>query len=125
MNVSSARSASWKRPIALSAVLAAALLAIVAAAPANAATRAKSDPPQIRIRYAHADLQTDAGALGLYKRIVAAARRVCSADYGRDLQYWEAVRACRVKAVEQAVHRVGSERLAAIHAARTPRTRAA
>ncbi len=101
----------------LAAILSAATL-IIAAAPARAA--GEDTPAQYVVRYTNLDLQTDAGASALYRRIAAAARQVCP-DYSREPARVAAMRACRADAIERAVAGVGNERLAAIHAARVQR----
>lgn len=61
------------------------------------------------VRFKDLDLATGAGAEMLYERIAAAARVVCREAARPD------VRACRARAVEDAVRAVGSPLLSSIH----------
>lgn len=115
MNSMSFQFGSWTRPVAL----AAALIGLTAAVPANAGEKAKSNQvPQVVVSYADLNIDRDDGALVLYRRIAAAARTVCP-DYGtRNLGTQQVVRACRDESMARAISQVGSVRLAAIYAAR-------
>jgi UrcA family protein len=94
----------------------AALGTMVVAAPGAAA------PPQetvaISIDYTDLDLSTAAGVNALYRRIVAASRRVCPGMPPGfvTVSLRNTVRTCREAAVEGAVAQIGSSRLAAVHA---------
>lgn len=116
-------SRAW--PVAVRAALAVALTTVsllIASAPARAAERTGDEAPlQFVVRYTDLDLQTEAGALALYTRISTAARRVCPDEGSRNLQWLAAIRACRAQAIDRAVSGIGSEKLAAIHAARMQR----
>lgn len=87
-----------------------------------APARAEASPAvqQVVVRYADLDLGTAQGAGVLYRRIVAAARKVCRDDGSRDLREAARMRACRREAVARAVAATGSARLAAVHSQRYP-----
>jgi UrcA family protein len=116
-------------PAAPAAHAAAANAAPANAAPANAAATIASDtaaasaaadaPPRVVVKYGDLDIATHDGARILYRRIVAAARRVCVAPESRDLQAMTAAYACREAAVAAAVRQVDSAKLAAEFAARS------
>jgi UrcA family protein len=79
--------------------------------------------PQVVVRYADLNLDSDAGALALYRRIAVAARRVCPNDHPLELRHAQTVRTCRDQALTRAIAAVGSPRLAAIQADRMAWTR--
>lgn len=88
-------------------------------AEAGAGERMTNDRlPQVVVSYADLNLDTDAGALALYRRISNAARRVCADHGSRDVQQMRAVRACREQAITRAISDVGNEKLAAVHTVR-------
>ena len=108
-----------------SPAMAAALLSFITALPAHAG--AAPDPglvPQVVVRYGDLNVETEAGALTLYERIVGAARRVCPSARVRDLGRIQAVHTCREESVARAIAAANIPRLAAIQTARTTRTRA-
>ena len=104
------------RAAAAALVLAAGLIAA-----GTASAGAAADVPSATVRYADLNLSTDAGAHTLYRRIAAAAREVCPDGDSRDLSRAAHARACQQEAIERAVRSVGSEHLAAAHAAATRR----
>jgi UrcA family protein len=85
------------------------LLLFGAAATALAAPSRTGDLATKVVRFNDLDLSTAHGAQKLYERISAAARIVC-----RGAPY-SAVRACRSRAVDDAVSVVGSSLLSSIH----------
>ncbi|MBS0612348.1 MAG: UrcA family protein [Proteobacteria bacterium] len=95
---------------------AAALLALgtAAALTGTAAAATPDEPPSVRVGYGDLNLDTDAGAHVLYRRLRAAARQVCSDDAdSREVARAANARACQHQAIERAVRTVGSPRLAA------------
>jgi len=75
--------------------------------------------PSARVNYAGLDLTSEQGARILYERISSAAERVCENAGSRDLESFFASRACKHKAIAEAIAQVGSPRVAAILAAST------
>ena len=74
--------------------------------------------PKIVVHYDSQMLATDNGVHTLYRRLNAAADKVCvQEDYGRWVS--AAVRACRKQAVERAVEQINNPRLAALQAAQS------
>ena len=93
-----------------------AVLASAGTLPANADATAFADSArQSVVRYDDLDLNSEAGALALYGRVEAAARRVCPDNGVRDLNRLRAMRACREDAVARAVAGIPSAKVAAIH----------
>ncbi len=92
--------------------------AITGFAAANAAP-AQDGPPSVVVRYDQKTLGTDAGTDELYRRIVAAAKRVCPDESNRDLSAVSRVAACRQQAVARAIQQIGNPHLAAAHAGRS------
>jgi UrcA family protein len=86
-----------------------ALSLLAGSATALAAPSADSEIVTKVVRFNDLDLATGAGAKMLYERIAGAARVVC-----RGVAYTD-VRACRARAVEDAVRTVGSPLLSSIH----------
>jgi UrcA family protein len=79
----------------------------------------------VKVSYADLDIADAAGARTLYARIKAAAREACGPEPARlDLRDTAGYNACHEQAVAQAVNRVGSDQLHALHAARSGRSRA-
>ena len=72
------------------------------------------DVPSVTVRYADLDLSTSAGANALYRRIQAAAKQVCSSP-GTDPIEQFAWRSCYSSAVGDAVRKVNSPLLIAVH----------
>jgi UrcA family protein len=97
----------------------AAVLASAGTLPANADAATFADSArQSVVRYDDLDLNSEAGALALYERVEAAARRVCPDNGVRDLNWLRAMRACREDAVARAVAAIPSAKVAAIHVER-------
>ena len=106
-------------------LLATALLTAISALPAHAGAPSKHDQvPQVVVRYSDLNVETEAGALALYNRIVRAAGRVCPSVGIRDLARLQLVRSCQDASVARAVAAAGLPRLAAIRDARAMRSRA-
>ena len=82
---------------------------------ANAET---SDVPSVTVRYDDLDLATKQGAHTLYRRIVAAAEKVCPDYQTRDLGRITRAQSCRAAAISRAVRQVNSPQLAVIYAER-------
>ena len=61
------------------------------------------------VKFKDLDISKAEGAQALYGRIAAAARAVCRADF------YTNARSCRARAVDEAVHGVGSALLSSIH----------
>jgi UrcA family protein len=77
--------------------------------------------PSEVVRYADLNIVDPAGALTLYHRIQAAARRVCSSEVALDRQLWVKDQSCYRHAVDEAVKRVDSASLSQIHGYAMPR----
>lgn len=85
------------------------LMSLAAAATAVAAPSRVGEVATKVVRFKDLDLSTAAGARKLHERITAAAAMVC-----RDAASTE-VRACRARAVDEAVRAVGNPLLSSIH----------
>jgi UrcA family protein len=91
-----------------------AMAAIAAIGLATAATAAHADEvnaPARTVRYADLNLNTQAGAAVLYKRIKIAAAQVCGDAGSRQLQEAAAARGCIDRAVEAGVRSVNNVQL--------------
>jgi UrcA family protein len=77
--------------------------------------------PDVTVRYADLNINTEAGAEKLYERIRHAAARVCPIEDLRPLAEHAAATRCRNEVVAQAVSRVSSAQLTAIYTARAHR----
>lgn len=99
--------------ISKSALLLASAIGCVMAAGAASAADLAGDPPSVAVRFSSDELTTDAGARNVYRRLVAAANKVCPQD---DYSIWlrERVRACRTQAIARAVAQINNPRLAAL-----------
>ncbi len=87
---------------------------------ATAGAAEEAAPAEV-VRYADLTIANAAGALALYHRIQAAARRVCQLDGAADPRFLGVDPACYKRAVDEAVNRVGSAALSRIHGAALPR----
>jgi UrcA family protein len=85
------------------------------------ARAAEEVPPSEVVRYVDLNISSPAGALTLYHRIQAAARRVCQFDVGSNLHSLGKQQACYRHAVDEAVKGVDSAALSQIHGTATPR----
>jgi UrcA family protein len=98
---------------------AAALLALSAQAGTGAATTAMQ-PDQVVVGYADLNLATTEGNQRLYARLSAAAREACGGDAGRQsLGALKRYAECYNTALDNAVRKVDSPRLQALHTERT------
>jgi UrcA family protein len=76
--------------------------------------------PSVKVSYADLNLSTLAGADALYRRIERAARTVCGSDDMRErLGHWRAWRNCYDSAIANAVAKVNSPLLSAVHSSKT------
>lgn len=77
---------------------------------------------KVTVRYGDLDLSSPQGAVALYRRIGIAAEEVCRPFEGRDLARTSIFRACKQRAVADAVSRVNRPELFAVYNAnnRTP-----
>lgn len=92
---------------------------------AGEAQRSTEVTTSVAVSYADLDIASAAGAKTLYARIRSAARKVCGPEpSGLDLHGMAAYDACFQGAVSRAVHRVGSDRLQALHAVQSGKSRA-
>jgi UrcA family protein len=95
------------------------LLAALVCALGTAPTWAGPSEPSVTVSYRDLDLSSLAGATTLYHRIQGAARQVCGRP-GVDLVEQMAWKACYRHATTDAVRRVNSPLLTAVHAGRRP-----
>jgi UrcA family protein len=70
------------------------------------------------VPYGDLDLSRPEGVLKLYKRIEFAAQRVCESYASTELERHPAYLKCYSKAVDDAVRKVGSDRLTAMYLSR-------
>ena len=88
---------------------------------AFASAAAPDEVPRVAVAYRNLDLSTASGAERLYSRILAAAAQVCARPDTFQLSRLGPSIRCQRDAVDRAVSRVGSPRLAAVYAARAHR----
>ena len=113
--------------INLTAVTAGVLFALLNGGPAGGETLAVTTELDVRrstVRFADLDLSRPAGAAVLYQRIEAAARRVCGNPYVPQLADFVEQRNCRRATIDDAVQRISSPLLIALHRTRTLRVAA-
>ena len=96
---------------------------LAALATANLATaRPEADEPRSTVvRYGDLDLSRPEDARRLYGRIKRAARRVCDNQPSSDSKRLKEYERCLGQAVTEAVEKVQSEQVTAIHRAHNPR----
>jgi len=95
------------------------LLGSLAGVMAAGAATIDSDVPSVVVKYSDLTLATDNGVNQLYRRITAAAKRVCP-DYPlRDLGAQRQVEHCRNQAIAKAIQQIDNPRLAALYAVRS------
>ena len=85
-------------------------------------TQAWSAPPQVRsvtVSFRDLDLSSPVGATTLYKRIKSAAKQVCGYE-GTDLISKSIWNGCYTTAIANAVGKVNSPLLTAVHTGRSP-----
>jgi len=80
-----------------------------------------NDVLRLTINYADLDVATESGARTLYRRIVAAAHRVCPGQDSRLLSERSASGTCRAAAIARAMSDVHTRELAMSHPTREPR----
>jgi UrcA family protein len=91
-------------------------LAGLAAFGAASAATPNSDVPSLVVHYTEQSLATDGGVDQLYRRIAAAAAKVCPDASIRDLGAMRQVEQCRNAAIARAIHQIDNSRLAALYA---------
>lgn len=91
-------------------------LAGLATAATAGALNAALDTPSMVVQYSSDALATDSGTRALYRRLSLAAEQVCPNPSGTRL-VWREVLKCRQEALDAAVSKIHSQRLAALHAA--------
>jgi UrcA family protein len=80
----------------------------------------------VKVSFADLNLDSQAGAATLYRRIQNAARQVCSPDPGdRAIQRYRDWKSCYDTAVGNAVGKVNSPLLSALHSSKSPDQRLA
>jgi UrcA family protein len=94
--------------LGLSLLCAGAALATPSGAPDNS----------VQVHYSDLDLSRPEGAQKLYRRIEFAAQRVCESYASNELERHEVYLKCYSKAVDDAVRKVGSDQLTALHLGR-------
>ncbi len=99
-------------------VFATAILGALAAGFAGLSAGAGMIESSVTVKYGDLNLSNAVGAAALYSRIVAAARQVC--DSPNDLASQASARACRNKAISEAVTKVGHPGLIAVYNAKNP-----
>jgi len=94
---------------------AAAACSSVFVCPAFAGERADTESRSVIVGFGDLNLSQPEGVTELYRRIRAAAHRLC-ADRNTTVRYWSKVdERCERQAVADAVGTLGNERLAALH----------
>jgi UrcA family protein len=91
------------------------LAGLAAFGTAGAATP-NSDVPSLAVHYTAESLATDGGVNQLYRRIAAAAAKVCPDASVRDLGAMRQVDQCRNEAIARAIRQIDNSRLAALYA---------
>ncbi len=86
----------------------------------DAAPPQSDQPRSITVAYADLDLEHPVGVATLYGRLEHAAEVVCAAYRSAEPDRQASYRNCRSGALQTAVVRIGNQRLAELHAARTP-----
>jgi UrcA family protein len=92
-------------------------LAGLATAGTAGALTAALDTPSMVVQYSSDALATDSGTRALYRQLAQAAERVCPNPSDTRL-IKPAVLQCRQEALNAAVSKIHSQRLAALHASR-------
>lgn len=110
---------SHRKPALASLLLGVAAAGLALGAQAGESPGTRSAVTRVSVSYADLDLTDPAGAAVMYARLRTAARQACGPEPSlRALQQHAAFEACFDRALNKAVHRVDSERLHALHAAR-------
>jgi UrcA family protein len=92
-------------------------LALTVTAVQAAPTYDEMGRPVVHVRYDDLNLASPEGTRALYRRIVTAARQVCSEANPLDMNQVAAAESCKAQAIERAVREVNDPRLAALHGA--------
>jgi len=98
----------------LAGVMSIGVMAVTKASPSRFADM---DAPRLAVQYDDLDVNTEEGALTLYRRIVSAAREVCPQESKYSMRVTEISRQCVRNAVARAVREVNSPQLAKVDAA--------
>jgi UrcA family protein len=101
-------------------IRAALLTATLSAGFATVGTAA--DLPQVHVNYADLNVNSPAGATVLYQRIRRAADQVCPTVDGRDLAGQSAAKACKTRAIAEAVAAVQNPSLTHVYELKTGAT---
>lgn len=109
------RVASRSRALTALAALGVITTATLLAPTIAAAGQPASDVSQTALNYSYSDLASDQATRALYARIKRAAQAVCPGYDPRDLIAFNESRECVQRAVANAVHQIGNDRLAAVH----------
>lgn len=80
----------------------------------TAAAAPLDDAPAIVVKYDALSLSTEPGIRALYRRLEAAAHRVCDVESSRDLTSTTVAKNCREAALDRAVRQINNPRLAEI-----------
>jgi UrcA family protein len=91
--------------------LATAIFGALTCSLATVCAAAETDPAQITVKFADLNVSNPQGAAVLYARIQRAARLVCQSFDGRDLRSKGQMDACALKAIADAVTKVGQPAL--------------
>jgi len=75
--------------------------------------------PQVHVKYADLNLNSEAGAAVLYQRIRSAAAQVCGTFGVRDLSAQAAAKACQARAIGEAVATVHAPALTQVYEGKT------
>jgi UrcA family protein len=78
-----------------------------------------ADLPQVHVNYADLNVNTAAGATILYQRIRHAADQVCPTFIERDLNSETAAKACKARAIGEAVAAVNAPALTQVYEGKT------
>jgi UrcA family protein len=100
---------SVRKSVLFALVTSASLLAI------SGGAHAEDSAPQTKVSYSDLDLNNSADAKRLYKRLRAAAERVCDHYEGRDLRRNMEEKNCAREALERAVQDVNHPAVLALH----------
>jgi UrcA family protein len=95
------------------AIQCAALIGITFSVPSFA--ESTSAEPQVVVKYAETDLNSEPGVAVFYSRLQSASRGVCRSLKGRDLASLQTYQDCYSKALADAVNAVNKQTLTALH----------
>jgi UrcA family protein len=86
-----------------------------------AAATPDADVPSVTVRIGDLDLHTDSGVRVLYRRLSAAAAKVCPDPESLDLATLTAMQACRKQAIDRAVNTLSESHLVELRDPRSKR----